>query len=93
MANEERQRQAAKPHRIALEERERLVVTGVEEVLSFDEERVVMKTAQGELIVTGEGLHIGRLSLDSGELDVTGRVSELCYEEPVAAGLWSRLFS
>lgn len=44
---------AAKPHRIALDERERLSVTGVDEVLCFDEDRIVMRTVKGELTVAG----------------------------------------
>ena len=84
---------AAKPHRIALDERERLSVTGVDEVLCFDEDRIVMRTVKGELTVAGEGLHIGKLSLDTGELSVEGKVSELSYEEAApAGGFWSRLF-
>ena len=84
---------AAKPHRITLDERARLSVTGVDEVLCFDEDRIVMRTVKGELTVLGEGLHIGKLSLDTGELSVEGKVSELSYEEAApAAGCWSRIF-
>ena len=87
------ERAAAKPHRIALDERERLSVTGVDEVLCFDEDRIVMRTVKGELTVAGEGLHIGKLSLDTGELSVEGKVSELSYEETApAGGFWARLF-
>ena len=43
--------------------------------------------------MAGEGLHIGKLSLDTGELSVEGKVSELSYEEAApAGGFWSRLF-
>ena len=63
------------------------------EVLCFDEDRIVMRTVKGELTVAGEGLHIGKLSLDTGELSVEGKVSELSYEEAApAGGFWSRLF-
>lgn len=93
MANEDRAKLPAKPQRITLDERARLTVTGVEEVMSFDEERIVMRTVLGELTVLGSGLHIGRLSLDTGELDVEGEVSELAFSERGASGgLWSRLF-
>ena len=62
-------------------------------VLCFDEDRIVMRTVKGELTVAGEGLHIGKLSLDTGELSVEGKVSELSYEEAApAGGFWSRLF-
>ena len=68
-------------HHIILEEREQLVVSGVEEVESFDENTIVMVTAQGVLIVRGENLHIEKLSLDGGDLKVEGMVESLTYEE------------
>ncbi len=68
-------------HHLILEDRERLTVSGVEEVESFDENTIVMETAQGVLIVRGEGLHIEKLSLDGGDLKVEGMVEALAYEE------------
>lgn len=68
-------------HHLILEERERLTVSGVVEVESFDENVIVMTTAQGVLIVRGEGLHIEKLSLDGGDLKVEGLVESLTYEE------------
>lgn len=93
MAYEEKAKAPAKPQRITMEERAKLVVTGVEEVLSFDEERIVMRTVLGELTVAGTGLHVGKLSLDTGELSVEGLVNDLSFAEQAASGgLWSRLF-
>lgn len=93
MAYEEKIRPAAKAHHVILEERNRLSVTGVEDVASFDENEIVMTTAQGNLIVRGSGLHIGKLTLDSGEVSVEGQVTDLNYEETSpAGGFWSRLF-
>ncbi len=68
-------------HHLILEDRERLTISGVEEVESFDETTIVMVTAQGVLIVRGEGLHIEKLSLDGGDLKVEGMVESLTYEE------------
>ena len=52
-----------------------------------------MRTVLGELTVVGSGLHIGKLSLDTGELAVEGMVSDLSYaEHETAGGFWSRLF-
>ena len=68
-------------HHLILEDRERLTVSGVEEVESFDDTTIVMATAQGMLIVRGEDLHIEKLSLDGGDLKVEGRVESLSYEE------------
>ena len=67
-------------HHIILEEREQLSVSGVEEVESFDENTILLTTAQGALEIQGEGLHIEKLSLDGGDLRVEGRVSALIYE-------------
>ena len=74
-------------HHLVLEQRERLVISGVEEVARFDEETIVLTTAMGELEIQGEGLHIEKLSLEGGELHVDGMVSALIYasetrEEP-----------
>ena len=81
-------------HHIILEEREQLVVSGVEEVESFDENTILLTTAQGALEIQGEGLHIEKLSLDGGDLRVEGRVSALIYETDIGrrgGGFFSRL--
>ena len=93
MANEETKKLNIKPHTLTLDDRARLSVTGVEDVLSFDESVIVMNTAQGDLLVRGSGLHIGRIALDSGELRVEGLICELSYEDrPAAGSFWQRLF-
>ena len=80
-------------HHLILEGRSRLTVSGVEEVDSFDENTIVMQTSQGALVVTGQGLHIEKLSLDGGDLAVEGTVDALSYEETRRArgGFLSRL--
>ena len=80
-------------HHIILEEREQLVVSGVEEVESFDENTIFLTTAQGGLEIQGEGLHIEKLSLDGGDLKVEGRVNALLYgeENRPRGGLFARL--
>lgn len=67
-------------HHVVLEEREQLVISGVEEVESFDESAIYLTTAQGGLEIQGEGLHIEKLSLDGGDLKVEGRVNALIYD-------------
>ena len=70
-----------------------LNVTGVDDVESFDEATIVMNTSQGNLIVRGSGLHIGKISLDVGEIKVEGMITDLNYEEKAhTGGFWSRLF-
>ncbi len=69
------------PHRVVLEERGALSVSGVEEVERFDENEIVMATVRGTLVVRGDGLHIEKLSLDGGDLKVDGSVDSLVYED------------
>ena len=93
MAYDEKPKTVAKPHNLSLEDRSRLSVTGVEDVESFDETVIVMNTAQGNLIVRGSGLHIGKISLDVGQLSVEGSISELSYEDKApSGGFWQKLF-
>ena len=79
--------------RIELTGRERLTVTGVEDVERFDETGIIMSTAAGVLVVTGENLHIDKLSLDGGELLVEGHIDGLNFEDaPVRkSSFFSRL--
>ncbi len=84
----------AMEHRLELEGRERLTVSGVEDVDRFDETGIIMSTSAGTLVVTGEDLHIGKLSLDGGELHVDGRIDSITYEDqsPGRGGFFGRLF-
>lgn len=93
MAFEEKGKLPVKPHHVIMEDRSRLSVTGVEDVLSFDETEIIARTGQGNLLVRGMGLHIGKLTLDSGEMTVDGTIRELCYEETApVSGFWAKLF-
>ena len=81
-------------HRLELTGREHLTVSGVDDVERFDESGVIMSTSAGTLIVTGEDLHIGKLSLEGGELFVDGRIDSVSYEDSPnrQGGFFSRLF-
>ena len=70
---------AQTPHTLTLENREALRLTGVSDVDSFDEQTVAVFTDLGELTVRGSGLHINKLSLDTGELSLDGRIDSLSY--------------
>lgn len=69
------------PHHVAMEERSSLTVSGVSDVERFDENEIVMTTSKGTLVVTGENLHIEKLSLDGGDLRVEGEIDALTYED------------
>lgn len=68
-------------HKLTLEGRNKLSLTGVTDVGSFDETAAVLETARGSLIVRGRGLHVEQLNLEAGEVRLTGEVDSLCYEE------------
>ena len=83
------------PHHLTLDGREKLTLSGVDHVERFDENEIVLHTSMGELTVTGETLHIDRLSLDGGDMSVSGTVASLVYEETDSrsGGFFSRLFT
>ena len=78
------------PHKLQLSERNKLTMTGVTEVVSFEENAVVLPTVLGRLLVQGRDLKLKTLSLDGGQVAVDGEVSALIYEEPRLPG-WRRL--
>lgn len=79
------------PHKMQLNERRELTMTGVTEVVSFDESAVVLRTSLGSLLIQGKQLQLKTLSLDGGQVAVDGTVSALVYEEPRQTGFWRRL--
>ena len=81
------------PHELRLDNRSKLSVSGVSEVESFDETTVVLHTARGILIICGEALHLQTLSIDGGQVAVSGTINSLSYEEPQkTGGFLRRLF-
>ena len=93
MAYEEKMKTPSASHRLTMDERQSLWMTGVEEVESFDEEEVSVQTVKGRLYVRGAGLKVDKLEKTTGELTVSGQIYALEYEETgPGKGLWSRLF-
>ena len=81
------------PHKLTLNERRQLTMTGVTEVVSFNETVVVLHTSLGTLLIQGRDLKLKTLSLDGGQVAVDGIVTALSYEEPRQRGSWvSNLF-
>ena len=80
-------------HKLTLDGRGRLSVSGVSDVESFDEQMVVLSTSRGTLVVRGERLHLEMLSLEGGEVRMEGQVDSLPYESDAReGGFLSRLF-
>ena len=84
--------EADMPHELRLKDRSALTMTGVKEVVSFDEGAVVLQTSLGMLIVQGRELHLKTLSPEGGQVEIEGTVSALSYEEPRSGGWRQRLF-
>lgn len=81
------------PHKLTLDQRKKLTMCGVTEVVSFDEETVVLKTCLGTLVIQGQQLKLKALTPDGGQVAVEGHIGALNYEEPRSSSGWlSRLF-
>lgn len=80
------------PHKLTLDERRKLTMTGVTEVVSFDDTAVILHTSLGTLIVQGQELQLKTLTLEGGNVAVEGHIAGLAYEEPRRSGWRSRLF-
>jgi sporulation protein YabP len=92
---EERHIPPARAHAITLENRRRAGITGVSDVLSFNEQEVVLVTDGGDISLLGEGLHIARLNLEDGQLVVEGEISGIEYgaaPQQRRGGLLSKIF-
>lgn len=86
-----------RPHSCTMQNRQDVKLTGIREVVSFDENQVVLDTDLGLLTITGKELRVGRLTVEKGEVDLTGSVDSLTYSSNEAyrrAGesLFARLF-
>ena len=73
-------------HTLVLENRERMDLSGVQEVSAFSDTAVSLKTACGALLIQGKGLNISRLNTDTGELHVDGEVTTLKYSKDKSKG-------
>lgn len=89
----DREQVAKRPHNLALDNRRALSLSGVNEVHSFDDESVVLKTELGELTVRGRELNINHLDKTSGELRINGEISELVYSNRnlESKSIWAKL--
>lgn len=76
---EEKQMQRA--HKLAIIGRKTGTVSGISDVLSFDENEIVLDTEMGLLTIKGKNLHISRLTLELGEADLEGKVDSMVYSE------------
>ncbi len=82
-------------HELKMINREKVHITGVTEVNSFDNQEIELITTQGAVRFTGEDLHVKQLTLEKGEVAIEGRIGEIIYHdvsEKTAKGILGRLF-
>ncbi len=82
-------------HNIILESRKKLSVSAVEEIISFNDEEIILATSMGVLEISGKELHIHKLSVESGETVISGTVEELKYVDSQgekSEGFFAKLF-
>lgn len=75
------EKQLPRAHKIAVIGRKSGTITGISDVLSFDEHEILLDTEMGMLTIKGKELHISRLSLELGEADMEGKVDSIVYSE------------
>lgn len=84
-------------HKVVMTNRRNCTVNGVNDVLSFDIHEILLETEQGMLMIKGDDLHVSRLTLEKGEVDIDGKIDSFTYSDVANAGhknesLLSRLF-
>ena len=71
---------------IMLENREKLNITGIIDVFSFDDQIIIIETELGLLTIKGENLKINKLSIDTSDFIVDGYISSLTYSTADSTG-------
>lgn len=70
-----------KSHSLKIVNRENITLTGILDLLSFDEELIISESTDGVLVIKGNNLHVNKLDLENGQLEITGRMHTLSYED------------
>jgi sporulation protein YabP len=74
------------PHKLSLDEREKLTMTGAREIIHFDEEMTKLVTDRGAVSVYGRGLKLKTLSLEGGKVSITGQIDGVIYDSAEKSG-------
>ncbi len=87
----------ARMHKVVMMNRRTCTIGGVNDVLSFDVHEILLETEQGMLMIKGEDLHVNRLTLEKGEVDIDGKLDAFTYSDVGQGGaknesLFARLF-
>ena len=87
------QKTTAQPHNIIMENRRELRISGVKDIDSFTETKIVLSTVMGELVVKGEDLHVSVLEAETGDFSMSGKIKSLVYNSFNSSdNLFSKMF-
>jgi len=84
-----------KEHKILIESREKMSISGIIDVESFDENEIILYTTDGAVNLYGEDFKINKLNVDSGDVEIEGYINEIKYtgvEKSEKGGFWSKIF-
>ena len=73
-------------HKVTMTNRRSCTINGVNDVLSFDIHEILLETEQGMLMIKGDDLHVNRLTLEKGEVDLSGNIDSVAYSNINSAG-------
>ena len=93
----EETRRVRHPRTVHMEDRKKVEFTGITDVISFEPVKVMLESDYGVIVIKGVALHVNKLSVEKGELDVDGRIDSIVYSQNSTAGkkgepLINRLF-
>ena len=88
---------STRTHKVTMTNRRSCMINGVNDVLSFDIHEILLETEQGMLMIKGDDLHVSRLTLEKGEVDIDGKIDSFTYSDVANTGhknesLLTRLF-
>lgn len=90
MADHEAKKQI--PQNVVIQDREKISITGVEDIENFDDRETILYTSLGKLVIRGRDLKMERLSVDDGALIIHGQIDALEYSAARSGSLFSKLF-
>lgn len=82
----------ARTHKVTMTNRRTCTINGVNDVLSFDVHEILLETEQGMLMIRGNELHVNRLTLDKGEVDIDGQIDSFTYSDVAVGGARNESF-
>ena len=90
-------KETAAKHSVVIEDRSRIKINCVDDVESFNEEKAVVYTSMGVMVITGYNFKVSRLNVDDGRLEIEGEIDKLEYTEAPdnrdgGGGFFGRLF-